>query len=475
MQKNYGLWLCVILIGYMVHNAAASNPLSPTTPVVIINNGSAFMPVMAANNSDGFITTTIVNSNAFQSSFSTDNGAIWANATPVLNDTYLPVWVGSNSAGFMATWIGPDIGFNTFNPEWSFSSDDGTDWSSPASIIASPSTTIYSPVVVWGTSTGFMASWADSNDGNAYAAFTSNNGGTWSTPTQLTPSHDVNTAVMVTGTGSTFMIAWANDTDTIYTRITNNNGATWNIQVSIAHPAPVASDVWVAYNSTGFLTTWADTNGNGWSSLSTDNGATWSTAIQITSGVNQGGNTNCDVSVAAVDSGFVAAWIDTSNNVFASFLANETNTWSTPVAITNTGTAWLGQYLFAHETGYSFVGITGTGNSCLFAWLDTNGNTYSSFARLGLEVAITTQTHVIRAGVPTVINATVSGGVPPYTVVWSDGFTQVTSNSNFSRTVTIYNTMTYQITQVTDALTNSGGPSNTITLTVLPCPRICSR
>lgn len=84
---------------------------------------------------------------------------------------------------------------------------------------------------------------------------------------------------------------------------------------------------------------------------------------------------------------------------------------------------------------------------------------------------INTPSSAIRCPSPITISASIDGGVPPYTVVWSDGLTQTISGTTTSRVVIPQVTTQYQITVVTDSDDCSGGPSNAITITVIggPC------
>ncbi len=449
----------------------ASNPLSPGAPVQILSPNTTDMPVVVSSNGTGFMTMAVAEI-ALQSSFSTNNGSTWNSISPINENAYLPMWVSGTSAGFMATWIGFDIGYTTASPIWSFSSDGGVTWSPAGSILdGSPSTTIYSPAVVSGTEAGFMVTWRDGADNNAYATFSSNNGAVWSTPINVSNSGTVNSAVLVAGTAAGFMATWTNTSNNGFASFTSNNGVSWTTPLEFITIGTVASDVWVSGSSSGFMATWSDSAGNAYSSFSSDNGVTWSSPLIFAANVLVSPQT--DVSTAATTGGFVAAWIGNDNNAYGSFYNNVTSLWSTPVKITTDGSVSAGENTSYAENGYSFVGVNIQGDpGVMFAWLRNDGSTYSSFSPLQttcLVPTITTATHVVRSGSINTINAVIMGGVPPYTVVWSDGFTQTVNSTSVSRTVKPYATTQYQIATATDSAACSGGPSNTITLTVIPC------
>jgi len=99
--------------------------------------------------------------------------------------------------------------------------------------------------------------------------------------------------------------------------------------------------------------------------------------------------------------------------------------------------------------------------------------TYVDIYQVTLLVPIiTTVSTTVRCGCQISIQATIIGGTPPYTVVWSDGLTQIVSGNTFTRTVTANTTTTYTIVQVTDANGCVAGPSNSVTIGVF-CPCSC--
>lgn len=416
--KKYIVWsiACVSGIPCII---IASNPLSPTTPVVIINNGSVNMPVVVANNSAGFMTMAVSNGDRLQSSFSADNGATWVNDDPIFENAYLPMWVGANSQGFMATWVGPDIGYTTLNAEWTFSSNNGSTWSpNPAgSILATPSLTIFSPVVVWGSDAGFMATWRDNNGSDAYATFTNDNGTSWSTPVNISNTTLVASAVMVTSTADGFIATYTQNDNNAYATVTSNNGGSWGDPVTIVNTGDVITDTWVASNGFGIIATWVDNEQNGCSSTSVDNGTTWSAPLEITSNIAN----CCDVSVVGIDGGFVAAWVGSDNNAYASFLGNGADAWTDSVAITTDGSVSLGE-AFLQENGQSFVGIAARNDpGVLFAWLGNDNNTYASFSSINL--------------------------IQPPT-----NFAGIQKQNNFGLVYELFNTLTWQASSSTDVV-----------------------
>jgi hypothetical protein len=71
----------------------------------------------------------------------------------------------------MSAWV---IGSGTDapgSPVWIFSDNNGFNWTPVCSILSTPSTTISGQIGLSGNYQGFVATWLDSNDSNAYASF----------------------------------------------------------------------------------------------------------------------------------------------------------------------------------------------------------------------------------------------------------------------------------------------------------------
>ena len=98
----------------------------------------------------------------------------WATFAPFAstppNDPTTP-WVAANGAGFMSAWVVGSGSGSPGTPVWTFTSNNGFNWTPVCSILSAPSTTIEGPVGLSANTQGFVATWLDSNDSNAYASF----------------------------------------------------------------------------------------------------------------------------------------------------------------------------------------------------------------------------------------------------------------------------------------------------------------
>lgn len=155
---------------------------------------------------------------------------------------------------------------------------------------------------------------------------------------------------------------------------------------------------------------------------------------------------------------FAAAVNNGSNNVIIYSVDITTGMFTQiPGPLTSAGTG-------AFSIAYSSL----TPSNNLFAAVANNAasGTVSVFQVDLLFPVITTPSIAIQCSHPITINATIIGGTAPFTVVWSDGFTQTGAGPNFSRVVNPQVSSQFQIISVTDADGCTAGPSNAVTITV---------
>lgn len=152
--------------------------------------------------------------------------------------------------------------------------------------------------------------------------------------------------------------------------------------------------------------------------------------------------------------------------------------------IMNEGNNTMGLYSVDTTTGaFTFLNTIATGinpgNAAfspiiagnLFAAVPNfNSNSISEYQLEALIPVIITPSQAVQCGGSVTITATIGTGEAPFTIVWSDGLIQTTSNTTVTRVVTPSATSQYQIISVTDAAGCTAGPSNTITVTVITGP-----
>lgn len=123
---------------------------------------------------------------------------------------------------------------------------------------------------------------------------------------------------------------------------------------------------------------------------------------------------------------------------------------------------------FDTDAGPIYIAFSPLLSGGLFAAIPNyNSDTVSVYQVTLLIPTITTSSMIIFCSRPITIDATIEGGTPPFTVVWSDGLIQTVSGAAVSRTVTPGTTTSYQITSVTDSNGCVAGPSNSITIRII--------
>lgn len=363
---------------------ANSNPLNPSSPTNVTDSGDIESAVLVAGNSTGFLLTCQDSGNNLISSFTTPDGMSWTTALLTdVNAFTSTMWVTGTTDGFLTAYIEQTIGYTTGLP-YSVFSTNGNAWSTPSAIDSDPE--VVTPFSVCGTTAGVMATWHTAMDGNAYSSFSTNDGTAWGSIMPITNTGNVNDrAVIVAGYGSNFVATWASDENTFASYY---NGTNWSVTpTQITMSTDVISDVWVGANSAGFMAVWVNYSNNAYASFSS-NGTSWSSPAQIPTGITLLSQTN--ISICGSTSGFVVAWIGNDNNAYASMSADNGNSWSTPVQITGDGSVLTGY----SDDSLGVVGVSAVGTTCVFTWLGqmvvlgrssataTPGDVYSSVSGL---------------------------------------------------------------------------------------------
>lgn len=151
------------------------NPFSATIVYPIVNVGFFYGPPVVAELNGYFLAAARANVGNGVTYFSAatipSNWATFSLFVDVNNNPDTSPWVAANQAGFLSAWVvGSDEG-SPGSPMWTFTSNNGFNLTPLCSILATPSTTIVGPVGLSANTQGFLATWLDSNDSNAYASF----------------------------------------------------------------------------------------------------------------------------------------------------------------------------------------------------------------------------------------------------------------------------------------------------------------
>lgn len=164
------------------------NPFSSTTVYPIVNVGF-FESVPIVTELDGYFMAAAranVGNGVTYFSVATipSNWATFSLFLPVQDNPDAGPWVAANHAGFLSTWVVGASQGSPGSPMWTLSQNNGFNWTPICPMLSAPSTTIVAPIGLSANGRGFVATWLDTNDANAYATF-------YSTPAP-NPSSDNN-------------------------------------------------------------------------------------------------------------------------------------------------------------------------------------------------------------------------------------------------------------------------------------------
>lgn len=167
------------------------NPFSVTSVDPIVNIGffesvpsvaalnGYFMAVARANEGDGVNMVSVATITSNWATFSL------VSPSPQARCPQTGPSVASNHAGFMSAWIVGENQNDPGSPVWMLSNNNGFNWTPVCSIVQTPSTTITGPLGLSANTHGFVATWLDTNDSNAYASFY------WTPPSAGSTSNDL--------------------------------------------------------------------------------------------------------------------------------------------------------------------------------------------------------------------------------------------------------------------------------------------
>jgi hypothetical protein len=362
----------LFISSFTLFSLAASTTIIPGSLVNITTNESVGSIVIVSGNATGYMTTwQDLTGNGIES-FSSNLGQTWTQnriVTPTIQNS----WVSSNSSGFITTWVSSvqnGLGF-TYS---SFSSNQGGLWSTPAQLSATNTVAPFSTTAA--NANGFVVCWYDYCSGNGYAKYSSN-GTNWSTLIDITSSGYVSSPLMITASANGFMTAWQEfSTPTVSAYISYSaTGTTWGTPILVSQITNFRENhiISIASSDAGFMLAWINEENVSYSSFSTDNGQTWSTPSQISDDHAPGCNSPF-VSLCGTSFGFVASWVSNSGVALASLSTDNGQTWQTPIALNSSGSpAEL-------SVEYTTVNATAFEDGCMFTWLDYSGNAISCYA-----------------------------------------------------------------------------------------------
>jgi len=223
----------------------------------------------------------------------------------------------------------------------SSTSQNGAAWSTPADVSVTGQNADQPQVTV--SSTGLATAVWTRYDGSNWIiqSSTSQNGGAWSTPVDLsaTGANALNPQVTVSSTGLATAV-WSRDgSNDIIQSSTSQNGGAWSTPADVSVTGQNAYNPQVTVSSTGLATAvWRRDNGSNYiiQSSTSQNGGAWSTPADV----SVTGQNSDQPQVTVSSTGLATAvWYryDGSNDIIQASTSQNGGAWSTPVNISLTG------------------------------------------------------------------------------------------------------------------------------------------
>jgi|GEM_PF-2712848 len=255
-------------------------------------------------------------------------------------------------------------------------------------------------------------------------------------------------AALTNSNSNTVSVYQVNTTTGVFTAVTGSPFATGNLPHGVAFTPVLSGNLFAAVaNYTDGTVSVYQVN------------TTTGVFTQIAGSPFATGSEAYNVAISSLIGGNLYAAVPSYNGTTASvYLVNTTTGAFTLISTIAVGTT--------HPANCEFSPLV-NGNMFL-STVNQGNNTVSVYQVQALLPIITTPSQIVTPGSTVAINATILNGTSPYTVVWSDGYTQSGVGNSVTRLVSPKVTTTYQITKVTDANSCTAGPSNSITLTMAP-------
>jgi hypothetical protein len=242
-------------------------------------------------------------------------------------------------------------------------SQSGGAWSTPVNLSATDRTVAYPKVTV--DSTGLVtAIWVRSNGShNVIQASTSQSGGPWSTPADLSePLEDASQPQVSASSNGLATAVWrrSNGTNQIVQSSSSQSGGPWSTPANLSLPGRSALDPQVTVDSTGLATAvWKRPNGLSPSheiiqSSSSQSGGPWSTPADLSAPGQNASSPQVTVNSTGL---LTAVWRrnNGSHNIIQSSSSQSGGPWSTPANLSELGESASSPQVAVSSTGLAIA------------------------------------------------------------------------------------------------------------------------
>lgn len=348
--------------------------LVPNAPVPVSFHNSVNSSVATAGHDQTYIVVwnCVVQNLCFV--VSEDNGTTWTlpNNFPFDNIPSSAPGAAANASGFVVIWIDVPPGSSPGQVQTSFSSDAGNTWSTPAALGNSAN----SPATITATSSGFLATWWGT-DSSIYCSF-SPDGLTWNTAVTIDASTNPSVQPIATGSEDSFLVTWSDVAGNGYAAFSSDQGNSWTINTITSGFFIAGVPLTPGMTQDGFIVTTQNFGGDGYYCFSSDNGTSWSSPQVVTTGISASYDA---FPVIGSSIGSIVAGHFSDNTGQVSLSSTDGATWNTFVPFT-------GSYLMNSTLYDSFPCLAVGSQGCLVAWADVNFNAITAFIPIASVVPV---------------------------------------------------------------------------------------
>jgi LPXTG-motif cell wall-anchored protein len=330
---------------YVIQSSTSQNGGAWSTPVNVSLAGQSASSPQVTVSPSGLVSAVWYRFDGSQTiiqASTSQNGGAWSspvNLSLAGRAAYDPQVTVSPTGLATAVWTRNDGSHYVIQ---SSTSQNGGAWSTPDNVSLAGGASYYPQVSV--DSTGLAtAVWAR-NDGSHFViqSSTSQNGGAWSTPVNISLAGGNANApqVTVSSTGLATAVWIRNDgSNNIIQSSTSQNGGAWSTPINLSLAGGNAYAPEVRVSTAGLATAvWTRNDGSNYviQSSTSQNGGAWSTPVNV----SLAGQSASSPQVTVSSTGLATAawqWYDGSYNIIQSSTSQNGGAWSTPVNLSLTG------------------------------------------------------------------------------------------------------------------------------------------
>lgn len=358
------LWTRFNGVNYIIQSSTSLNGGTWSTPVNLSANGAdAYSPRLVIDSSGRAtaVWSRDNGSNLVVQSSTSLNGGAWSSpvdlSAPGADSQNVEVSVTPSGLA-VAVWTRSLSGVGDFIQ--TSTSLNGGSWSSPANLTASGDQAGPPQVSVDanGLTTGLWSFW----DGSNYRlqARTSLNGGSWSTPVYIsTTGGNIDYSVVTSDATGRATAVWLRDEagNRFIQASSSLNGGTWSTPVNLSASGQPAANPRISYDSSGRATAaWERSDGSN-AIIQTSNslnGGTWSTPVNLSAA----GQNSRNPQISSDSSGLTTVvWArgTSSNRIIQSSSSVNGGAWSTPEDLSASGANANNPQISVSATGLAVI------------------------------------------------------------------------------------------------------------------------